>query len=370
MAAAEQDLGRWRRTLPAADTLRVRWHGGRSWSLFAAGILFLAAGLLFPESLSVPAMSRPLEIGNEVKRLAGQLEALKEAGALEPERAAALREKLAQLKKEARGEDPAKTLEALDHLHNVVSEAAKAAAEKALNRSENLGKADALAEGLDRAGDKVDPKVKTEAMAELADLAKKAAGPEDKLAEKALKDLAAGKLSPEALKKLSAELRGGKKDLAKKLGKLADACLIDPELLAKCESAGQCDGKALADMLGKAAGGKKSVAEMLRQSEGGPPGRGGVTEGPGAAALTWGEKTSEAGVTFKEEALPPAAVKALKDSQLVGFGKEAPQVEKAGGPSEGGAFGPAAGGGSANTSVVLPRHRAAVERYFERPPRK
>jgi hypothetical protein len=371
MAAAEQDLGRWRRMLPAADALRVRWHGGRAWSLFATGVVFLATGLLFPESLSVPGMSRPLEIGNEVKRLAGQLEALKEAGALEPERAAALQEKLAQLKKQARGEDPAKTLEALDHLHNVVTEAAKAAAEKALNKSENLNKADALAEGLDRAGEKLDLKIKAEAMAELADLAKKAAGPDGKLAEEALKEMAGGKLSSEAMKKLSADLRGGKNDLAKKLGKLADARLIDPELLAKCASAGTCDAEALADMLGKAAGGKSSVAEMLRQSEGGRPGRGGVSEGPGAAALTWGEKTSEAGVTFKEEALPPAAVKALKDSQLVGLGKEAPTAEKAGGPSEPGALGPAAaGGGSANTPVVLPRHRAAVERYFERPPRK
>jgi hypothetical protein len=73
---------------------------------------------------------------------------------------------------------------------------------------------------------------------------------------------------------------------------------------------------------------------------------------------------------FKEEALPPAELEALKGSRLAGLSREAPTVEKGGTPSKSGALqGAAAGTGSAHTQVVLPRHRGAVERYFERPGR-
>jgi hypothetical protein len=53
----------------------------------------------------------------------------------------------------------------------------------------------------------------------------------------------------------------------------------------------------------------------------------------------------------------------------VEVGRRAPEPGKPGvGPAQSGALGgAAAGGGSANAGVVLPRHRGAVGRYFERP---
>jgi hypothetical protein len=377
LAAAEQDLGRWEETLPPAAGLRVRWHGLRTWALFAAGVVFLAMALLFPERLATLGASRSLEIGNEVAKLVSQIDLLKQEAVLEPERADALKEKVTQLKKDSSGESPAKTLEALDHLQKMVAQAAREAAASAVGKTENLAKAEALAEALARAGKEVDPKIKAEALAELAALAQQAAA-ESKLLDKhldgkALKDLKAGKLTPEQLKGLARALRGGKEDLARMLEKLSEARLIDPELLKACEKAGQCDGAALTKLL-KEASGKMTIGEMMAKCRGKTdkdrPGRGGLTEGPGAAELTWGDKSSAEGVKFKEEALPPAAVKALKESRLAGLGKEAPPDEK-GGPSQPGALGQAAaGGGSANTQVILPRHRPAVERYFERPPAK
>jgi hypothetical protein len=377
LAAAEHDLGRWERMLPPPAGLRVRWHGARACTLFAAAMVFLATALLFPERLATLGASRGLEIGNEVARLLGQIDLLKQAAVLEPERADSLKENLAKLKKNASGESPAKTLEALDHVQNTVSKAAKEAGEAAVGKTENLAKAEALAEALAKAGADVDPKVKAEALAELAALAQKAAA-DSKLVEKhldakALKDLKAGKLSPGQMKKLAQALRGGRQDLTRLLEKLSAARLIDPELRKACDKAGLCDAEGLAKLLKEGAG-KMAVGEMLAKCkgkvEGERPGRGGVTEGPGAAALTWGDKSSEEGVKFKEEALPPAAVKALKESRLAGLGKEAPSTEKTD-PSVPGALGQAAaGGGSANTAVILPRHRATIQRYFERPARK
>jgi len=148
MAAADHDLGRWQQMLPPAADLRVRWRGGRSWAVFAAGLVFLLTALLFPQSLATLGASRTLEIGNEAAKLASQIDLLRQTEALEPERADSLKEKLAQLKKDSRGEDPAKTLEALDHLQNLVSKTAKEAGEGAVRKTESLAKAETLAEWL------------------------------------------------------------------------------------------------------------------------------------------------------------------------------------------------------------------------------
>jgi hypothetical protein len=58
---------------------------------------------------------------------------------------------------------------------------------------------------------------------------------------------------------------------------------------------------------------------------------------------------------------------ALK-SQVVAVSRGAPDKEPRPGEAGSGALAASAGGGgSANTQTVLPRHRGAVERYFERP---
>jgi hypothetical protein len=299
--------------------------------------------------------------------LAEQIEVLKEEAILEPERAESLKQKLNQLQEEASGTDPVKTLEALDHLHDVTQKAAKEAAESAIQDTEELTKAETLAEALREAGSELDPKVQAEAMADLASLMQKAAAEADiaaSLDPETLEACKAGSLSPEQLKQLAAALRGGKKGLANKLAKLHKVGLIDLETLKLCEECGECNSATLAEFLKECKG--QCVSDLLAQCN--KPGRGGVNRGRGDAELTWGEKSSEEGFKFKEEALPPAALAAMKESQLSGVSQEAPKVEQGSSPSKSGALqGAAAGGGSANTQLILPRHRGAVERYFERP---
>jgi hypothetical protein len=96
-------------------------------------------------------------------------------------------------------------------------------------------------------------------------------------------------------------------------------------------------------------------------------GIGGVTEGPGSAPIAWNQNTSEDGAKFKAETLPPAELRKLKESMLLSLGKADPKADAVS-PSKGGAVRNAArGGGAANTQVVLPRHKNAVERFFARP---
>ena len=122
------------------------------------------------------------------------------------------------------------------------------------------------------------------------------------------------------------------------------------------------DGLSLEEMLAKCKGNKPGTGDK--------PGKGGVTEGPGAAELTFGKESTTDGVKWKEQALPPPALKKLKESRLTGVSPGDPK-KGAGGPAETGALaGAAVGGGSANAGVVLPRHRGAVERDFDRPASK
>jgi len=84
--------------------------------------------------------------------------------------------------------------------------------------------------------------------------------------------------------------------------------------------------------------------------------------------ITWSHDTKEDGTEFKEEALPPGALAKLRESMLIGVGQTDPDKNSQKGPSQGGALTNAqAGGGSANSQIVLPRHRATVERFFVRP---
>jgi hypothetical protein len=351
---------------------RVRWRAGRSVSLFGLAGGFVLLSFLVPQRYVALGAGNRLEIDRDVEKLAEQIELLKEEAILEPARADSLKQKLDQLQDDASGKDPAKTLEALDHLADVASKAAKEAAENSARKAEQLAKAETLAEGLGASGDALDAKVLAEAMKELSALAQKAAKETDLLEKdldpETLKALKEGVLSPEQLEKLAGALGKCKGGLNKRLAKLAKAGLIDLETLRRCEKSGECacKGSDLAAFLKEHSG--CCLADILTQCE--TPGRGGVSRGPGAAELTFGDASSEEGMKFKEEALPPAELEALKESKLTGLSREAPTVEKGGSPSKSGALqGAAAGAGSAHTQVVLPRHRGAVERYFERPGR-
>jgi hypothetical protein len=95
-----------------------------------------------------------------------------------------------------------------------------------------------------------------------------------------------------------------------------------------------------------------------------------VDRGPGHAKLKFGDESSDQGVTFKDEALPPADLKALRESELEGISIGTPSLTKgaAGKAASGALSGARTGGGSSTGQMVLPRHRGAVERFFERQP--
>ena len=82
--------------------------------------------------------------------------------------------------------------------------------------------------------------------------------------------------------------------------------------------------------------------------------------------MTWTEGSDESNAKFQEKALTPGSVAGLQDSQLVGLSASTPEVQKGSLAAHGALNNAAKGGGSAYTQTVLPKHKDAVKKYFDR----
>jgi cell division protein FtsB len=368
MAGADADLGVWR--IPEVALPRLRWRNARAMGLLVASLAFFLISLLAPVRFATMNAARPMDVSREVENLTTQIEALKEAQIIEEGKAEALEQKLDQLSQEASGEDPAKTWEALDHLNDAVEKAAKEAAETASARQERMARAEALSEGLMAGADQLDSKTMTEAMRTLNEMMRDAIKENETLAgdlsPETLEAIKSGSLKAEHLKDISKALGQGKSALNQKLSKLSQSGMINPNSLKGGAQANRRDNSGLARFLKENAE-KMSVDEATLEW---CAGKGGVDRGRGDAAMTWTDGSSEKDAKFKEKVLPPSSVAGLNDSQLVGLSASAPTVDTSGVAAHGALNKTASGGGTAYTQTVLPRHRGAVKRYFDRPKTK
>lgn len=379
MAAGEQTLGGWESRLNSVNLPRLKWRSSRAWSLLALSVAFATICLFLPIKYVSVNAGHSLDVGKQAEALTAQIETLKEEQIIAEAKADELKEKLDQLTAEAAGEDPAKTWEALDHLANSVEKAAKDAAANAEAKQEQLEKAEALAEALMAGNDQMDAKLMTEAMQTLSTMMQGAMKENEALASKlppetqeAIKN---SSLKPEQLKELAGALNQSKQKLNQQLSRLNQSGMnrgnINPNSLKGGASVQKRDNSGLSKFL-KDNAQKMSVAEALakwQEGDGdgsGKDGKGGVSRGRGDAAMTWTDGSDENNAKFNEKALPPGSVAGLQDSQLVGLSASAPEVQKGNLAAHGALNGSATGGGSAYTQTVLPKHRSAVKKYFDR----
>ena len=367
MAEDQTDMGDWLKRMPSIVAPRLSWKGRRATGLFLSAAVFVAISFVVPVNFAATADDRPLDIAREAEKLADEIEALKKEEIIQEAKAESLEQKLEEIRSDASGEDPSKTWEALDHIQEAVAKTTQEAMEKMAADSQRLGQAEALSKAMADDRGAMDSKLMTEAMKELSDLSQSASGANDLadsgLSRETLDALKASSLSKEQLKQLSAALGTSKGKLSERLAKLREAGLIDLKTFKQCENAGKCDSAGLAAFLAENAG-DTSVDDLMASWS--QPGKGGVSRGRGDAPMSWSDGTSERGAKFKEQVLSPSALAGLKDAQLVGRSVGAPTVERNGAARTGALAGASSGGGSAFTQGVLPRHKGAVKRYFER----
>lgn len=364
MAAGEVEAGPWQDRLDGLAPPAVTWRGGRTLLTAGLSLAFLAGSLLLPrEGFTPPAP--PLEIGRQAADLAARIDLLAESRILPPERAEALRQGIARLAQQARGDDPSRTWEALDHIAETVEEQADRAADQAARQAEKARQGGALAEALALNERGLDPRRLGEAMQALADLAREA-GLEQaalELADQMRPDAFAGTEGCPGLPDAAAlralaqgfvERSAACRELAARLAER-----LDPDALERVLAGSPAwDPRDLAALLPADA---EAVASLLAR---GPAGRGAPTRGPGSAPLCAGEP-EEIRARFEAVALPPAAV-AREQSRLVGLSRGAPPAAEGAGSAGGALAGATAGPGSAERAAILPRHRKTVERFFER----
>jgi hypothetical protein len=425
MAAAEVDTGAWVGKAKAGEAPRLRWRSGKTWGIFLMAAVFLGISFLAPQRYVEMVRGDRLEIDREVEDLTSQIETLQEEEILSAAQAEVLVKKLDQLRREARGSDPVKTWEALDHVEQEIAQAAQKAAQKALAKTEQLTEIQALSEALyqlqqgnikpGKAGDKtasnpevekdgqqvaeiLDAQKMQQAMMELHKMVQNALKENQQLTQildmQTLKHIQNGQFDTKDLEQLVKFLENHKIDLQKLVEQLCKNGMIDPEMLKLCQRMGQFDSEALAEFMAQQGmdmkleemaamfsgsncpGGRQSgrpsgdpgiqAARTGSDTQGGGQGRGGLQRGRGDASLTWKEATAEEGVKFTEQVLPPSALQSYKDSHKVGVSMGAPTAEPTATTEPGRLREAAAGGGGAHTPVILPRHRATVKRYFER----
>lgn len=367
MAADEIRLRGWSEAANLTAP-KIHWKFHRRLGCLAVVAMFVGLCFFAPTRPLAAGAAGAMNIDHDVDRIAKKIETLEELEILEEETTTALQEMLKNVQEDAAGNDPVKTFEALDHLEQLTAGAARKEAESALGGVEKMTKAQSLAGALRQGVGSLQQPRREEAISELAQTLRETMRENQTLCEALSPDIAEatreGKFSPGQLGELAEVLKKCKACDREMLQKLCDARLIDPETLRLCERLGRCcDARALVEMLGEPCD-AISVAEACAQCN---ACRGGVTRGRGDAEMTWTSGSDPDGSKFRELLLSPGAMPRLDESRTVGVSKGTPQIDAQGGPSVSGALrGAPAGGGSAITHTVPPRHRAAVKRYFQR----
>lgn len=364
---------------PRAEPPRVVWHGLRPCAAALAAALFCVAALAAPAAwFAALAPVRRLDVRPLAQPVLEQAAALADADILPAPKAEALTNDLARLAENGDATDPARALEALDHLADEVDRATADGIESATDALESLQAAKTLADAmaaaaaagtLPSAGDAA-----AQTRAALADLL--AALPVDEATKADLLAAAAapGGLTADQLKALSKKLGKAGAARADTLAKLTAARRRTtggtPKPGGRCGrrgTAGSCGGgeageDALERML--AEGGEAGEAAATCAAACGTPGTGAPTRGRGDAPLTWNDPLPLTDAKFREHELAPGTVNDDR-SQLVGLSLGAPETA---GAAAAVTPGQAAPGGRATgataTAPVLPRHRRAVENYF------
>jgi hypothetical protein len=377
MASAEADARAWRDVAFASPNHSIRWRAGRPVTLLCVAGIFAWSTLLVPSRFVRPRAT--LDLSADRERVEAQIEALKQEEILAVEEANVLEQQVEEIAKTAEGDDPAKAWEAMDNLEQSVQKSADTAVEEALQTTDAMTKLEAFAGALAEASASLSPEELASGMQELSDAAQKAAAENQQFAKGLTPELAkaaaSGSLTKEQMEKLARAAGMTKEQIQKTLENLNKAGLADQKTLRKNASLGnKADHKELAKQLqknpgsgmGKTVDGFCKVGKEGKDGEGEGAGKGGVSRGPGHAPLLFDGQTAEDASKFKEIVLPPSAVGELAESIPIATSPGLPDDPNATAASGGVIGGAAAGGGSAARQPVLPRHRAAVSRYFER----
>lgn len=355
-------------------------------------IVFLALCISVPVYSITGPNDRRINLSEIKENILEQIDTLVETETVEPEKAEELVRALENIVSGSDNTDPSRTFEALDQLQEKLKKEASREAQKLQSDLEKLGQLNSLAEELKKQSES-----SPEAAKALNEMLKKMAESKEgkelmgksKELGRALENALDGSASEQSLQDAARQLQEyieqeveKKRQAAQKIvkarmidkktfdklmkeGKIKPATLQDikdnpdAELLVapgECESGQSGSGKDGSGISGAEAGG-----------DGMSVGNGGVSAGGGTAPLKFNRLTSEHRVKFIDEALPSPSEGSLEDSVAIGQGVTAPEILPADSSGSGKAVDwKQQNNNAVESELILPRHRSAVKKFFER----
>jgi hypothetical protein len=400
MLLAELETGdhAWKSRHGTLAPPRLRLNLNRRLPALLVSLLFIALSVTIPVRQATGNRDPRLDLQEMQQSAAAQVEALAEAGLIDENKADELKETIEQITSASDRNDPSKTFEAFDQLQEKMRKESAAGAEKMLSEQENLQALQSLADQLKNADSQDKMKQALDALRDkleqcgLDAAAMKQPGG-DSLEQKMQQAGKGGEGSSEAAAEAAQQLQEYMQQRAEEMQaaaeKLVKARLIDRKTYEKLKQEGRLRPATEADLApgsgadlvvppadaegeegdgsGKPGGGQPGQPGMMvvDPQSGSPSGKAG--RDGGTAPLNFSRESSEHSLKFKDEALPTPASTDLEDSVAIGMAISAPQVETS---LEQGSSGPVdwqksdkSGGES---DVILPRHRSAVKKYFDR----
>lgn len=364
---------RWAGSALAVAAPRVLWFDRQLGVKLGVLACFLLGAILVPVSEGTPK-TPGFDLQPIVNTLAEEIEVLEEIEAIEPEEAENILKELERLANLARGDDPLTTWEALDHARKELDRLAEQAGEDLADQSSRSSAIEEFASQLEQMLER-SPEGLT---AEQSETMRRAL---EELDDDSLPDSVRQALS-ELAESLSQQDQQQQREAAQRLCESAGQCsggamaglerlgqsgMIDPSRIGQAAGDRQAARQALQDLMNQYSQGECEGGDLLAMIEGMCSGSGGISRGPGAAALTWRDQPS----TLEDAGFQPVAVDSnaidQEQSVFLSDGAALPDGELTGSGSSGGAIDSSRAAESRSAvPVVLPRHREAVRRYFER----
>ncbi|UDQ99057.1 hypothetical protein AAEX28_02990 [Lentisphaerota bacterium WC36G] len=370
IAAHETNIGSWIEKIRLQkNNIKFNIDLKNKIAIFVLAIAFCFCSNFVPKLNYQKSSFNKFEISDNADDLKNQLDILKDEDIIEEEEAEELEQSINEIEKNAVGENPEKTLEALEHMEENLSNKAQLAEEKALAQMANLEATEQVAQKMEEALKNMSEKERKESLSAMNDMLNKLAK-EDKNFQKMLKNQQLAMKQSLGSKDLMALKNGcnmSKEQLQKMLNNLKNNNLLNKfsnklSNMKKNNGKGRLDNQQLLQFLKKNCSGSRSCNKLSSICGGG---NGGTNRGPGSVPLMWKRRYNTYKGNYKDEGVT-GDITSLDDSVLlqeIYTESQAGDYEK----SKVGSLNNTKAKKVDNKSYSLqPKHRKAVGKFFER----
>lgn len=343
----------------------IKIEMGRQKQFAMCAFLILAVVFALPDSLflhkdksAVPVLAPIAE--KELEKL----EELSEEGLIDPETSSEMKEWLEKAAADdASSESMNELLESLDHIAEQLDSAEKDGVGAAVRESEALVAAENMADMLSEAMSAGCDENAISAAAEMMRDFIANSDISEAMKSNILANAFSGGLTAEELQNLSDAIASCSNISSNRIMKLCESGKLAESMCGNC--CGSCTNSAAANLARLAENGNgcgKAAAACLECF----PGNGAATRGPGSVELTFREAADASDVKFRDESLSPYYSPGENDTKLQRVIFTDPSKPGAAAPVKQGELKESGdSGGKTRHDAVLPRHRQAVDRYFD-----